>query len=339
MVYHALPGLYPRDSAGYFIIWQGHRGVDIFFAISGFLITTRLLAEVREQGVVSLKSFYIRRFFRILPPLLLYLGVLAALAAIGLVAVSTWEWLGCCFFFRNYLPEPDVRGWYTAHVWSLSVEEHFYLLWPPLLVLCGRGRVRYAVAAAVFAVPIWRYFDQRFQILSPFGVGRTDMRIDALLWASIVAMLVEPPAVRDFLTKWMTPWLWLGVCIVIVVVAFTEPPLGLTTMAFLMPWILVGTIARPTALPSRVLEWRWLTWVGRLSYSLYLWQQLAISPVWVRVGLLSPETFWFWSFALHFSATFACAVVSYYLLERPLVRWGNGLAARVKLTDKVAMVS
>ena len=143
-------------------------------------------------------------------------------------------------------------------------------------------------------------------------------------------MFFAVPRVRDFVTKWLSPWLWLSICAALVAVAFTEPPLGLTLMAFLMPWAIVGTIVRPESLPARLLEWSWLTWIGRLSYSLYLWQQVTISPLWARVGLVSPKSFWLWQVALSFSAAFGCAIGSYYLVERPLVRWGHRLAVRVK---------
>lgn len=118
----------------------GPNGVSLFFAISGFLICSRLLEEEGAFGRISLRGFYIRRACRILPPALFYLIVIAVLSVCGLIVVSPGEWFGSAFFFRNYLPGDWIsRGWggYTVHYWSLAVEEHFYLLWPAALVLLG----------------------------------------------------------------------------------------------------------------------------------------------------------------------------------------------------------
>ena len=120
----------------------GPNGVSLFFAISGFLICSRLLEEENATGKISLRGFYIRRASRIVPAALTYLLVIGLLGFAGYILVSPWDWWSSVLFFRNYLP-PDMisRGWggYTMHYWSLAVEEHFYLLWPGLLVFVGRG--------------------------------------------------------------------------------------------------------------------------------------------------------------------------------------------------------
>ena len=121
----------------------GLHGVNLFFALSGFLITSRLLEEWRVTGAISLRGFYIRRAFRILPAALLVLAATATLGLVGLIPVSRMEVLGAVFFFRNYLPGasyPDATGFFTEHYWSLAVEEHFYLAWPALLLLTLRKR-------------------------------------------------------------------------------------------------------------------------------------------------------------------------------------------------------
>lgn len=101
----------------------GTWGVPVFFGLSGVLITKLLLEEFDRTGKMSLKSFYIRRAFRILPPVFVFIAVVAAL---GLLA-SGMEAASGLFFFRNYLPN-SLGGIYTGHLWSLAVEEHFYLI-------------------------------------------------------------------------------------------------------------------------------------------------------------------------------------------------------------------
>jgi peptidoglycan/LPS O-acetylase OafA/YrhL len=115
----------------------GPNGVSLFFAISGFLICSRLLEEKRAFGQISLRGFYIRRACRILPPAMFYLLVIGALSLCGLIIVSPGEWWSSALFFRNYLPGDRIsRGWggYTIHYWSLAVEETFLFL-----VACGVG--------------------------------------------------------------------------------------------------------------------------------------------------------------------------------------------------------
>src|SRR5262249_8893736 len=107
------------------VIQVGHRGVDVFFAVSGFLICSRLIREREKSGRTDLKAFYVRRAFRILPPFLVYLGVIAVLAAAGLIAVEGREFVASLLFVRNYIGPETGHGWYTGHLWSLSVEEHY----------------------------------------------------------------------------------------------------------------------------------------------------------------------------------------------------------------------
>ncbi len=118
----------------------------LFFAISGFLICTRLLVEEEAGGVVSLRSFYIRRVFRIIPAAYLYLLVIGVLAATGIITVKWRDLAIPGIFLSNYLV---VGSWFTGHFWSLALEEHFYLSWPPLLVRLGRSRAVWIASALV----------------------------------------------------------------------------------------------------------------------------------------------------------------------------------------------
>ncbi len=122
----------------------GAMGVHLFFAISGFLITNRLLED--RSG---LRAFYVRRAFRILPAAFLYLAVLFALGFVGgWIPLNAGQLWASAFFYRNYYVLPADQGWYTGHYWSLSVEEHFYLLWPALLLWLGTRRARWGRARA-----------------------------------------------------------------------------------------------------------------------------------------------------------------------------------------------
>jgi peptidoglycan/LPS O-acetylase OafA/YrhL len=312
--------------------WQklplGSLGVSIFFGLSGLLICTRLIEEHRQRGRISLRGFYVRRAFRIFPPAWAFLAALAVLTAAGVLAVHWSEFVGSLGFCRNYYPGDTVR-WYTGHFWSLAVEEHFYLFFPALLVCCGPRRALWISATLALAVAAWRGVDTRqhlFERLWPGAGGtyRTDLRLDGLLGGCCAALLLDryPTLFRRLLAPPVV------VLLVVGVLATMHPrvPFPHFWCSLLIPWFLAGTVLWPASALSRVLEWQPLRWVGRLSYSLYLWQQLWFVGAGNHLApALRPFQSWPWNFA----ALFGCAAASYYLLERPMIRLGHRLARPV----------
>jgi peptidoglycan/LPS O-acetylase OafA/YrhL len=116
----------------YLVLGNGGMGVSIFFVISGYLISTLLLREWEKKGTISLKSFYLRRAFRILPPLYVYILFLVVLGATGhLPGMNFREFITAVTFTRNYVPS---GLWAMEHLWSICLEEQFYLIWPSVLV-------------------------------------------------------------------------------------------------------------------------------------------------------------------------------------------------------------
>src|SRR5207249_7673280 len=104
-------------------------GVTVFFVISGFLITGLLMREQGRSGQISLKRFYLRRAFRILPAFYTYILLVMACGALGLVEIKKYDAVWAALFTADYREQP----WVLGHSWSLAVEEQFYLLWPPAL--------------------------------------------------------------------------------------------------------------------------------------------------------------------------------------------------------------
>ncbi len=147
-------GLWPNPTLRH-VLNEGSHGVDLFFAISGMLITRRLLQESRTTGRTSFGAFYLRRAFRILPAAAMYLSLISVVALAGKWTPSREELVASIFFFRNYVHGHVL----TEHLWSLAVEEHFYLLWPLMFVVVQRWRPRlsvYPIVAVAFVVALGR---------------------------------------------------------------------------------------------------------------------------------------------------------------------------------------
>lgn len=311
---------------------NGRLGVSVFFAISGFLITSLLIEEIQTRSL-SLRAFYIRRAFRILPPLLVVLAVFGALGLAGVIPIPAGKWFGSLAFMYNYTPGES--SWYLGHFWSLSVEEHFYLLWPIGLAVLGMARARRACVGIIVAVGVWRFVDLSLGLTADWSIhynDRTDTQVDGLLWGCLLALLFVNPAARATLARITTGWRYWGYLVALVVTQALDAPnafvhsLQLSIRPLLIVILVIGTVARPTRQVGRVLEAKPLRWLGRISYSLYLWQQLFL--VWDdfhadKLGRLQ-------TFPISVLAAVTMAVLSHRLIERPAIRLGRRLAGKVR---------
>ena len=322
-------------------ISSGTHGVNLFFAISGLLITSRLLEEWDTAGNVSLKRFYIRRGFRILPPALLYLACVALLGASGLLPVVREEFAAATLFYRNYLPAilgPGGAGFFTSHYWSLGVEEHFYLFWPALLLFAGRKRALPVAIVVALLVAVWRHFEawreiMLYNAIQPTYFARSDTRIDSIMWGVVAALALSRPDVRAFIERYLSTIVMLAVAALYGAIVYRYGTRPTFWEAMIVPVIVVGTVLRPHSIVGRVLENPVMRWIGRLSYSLYLWEFFFVYYPGV------PTTLGVWqTFPVNLIAAMACAAASYYLVERPLVRLGHRIAPAMP-RDKMARAS
>jgi peptidoglycan/LPS O-acetylase OafA/YrhL len=312
----------------------GNLGVDIFFVLSGYIITARLLMERDRSETIDLRSFYTRRAFRILPLVAVYLSVIYVLSMFLNTGVRASEMLGALFFFRNYQFAAHPGGIYTSHFWSLSIEEHFYLFWPLLLLKANKKRALWIAGAGAYACAIWRIWDHTFpggpisRLLPGVGEGfrsvRTDVRLDGLLLGSVLAILLARPTVREFIFRNFPKESPLVLAVVLMVL--NEPwarGYGTLTYYSLIAIIVGSTLIIKEGLAFKLLNSRLLIGLGTISYSIYVWQQLF---------LLHPESGTVLGIAGRFPLNLMCVFVvsslSYYLIERPLVRFGHRLSRR-----------
>jgi peptidoglycan/LPS O-acetylase OafA/YrhL len=308
----------------------GGIGVEIFFGISGLLICSRLLEEESRCGQISMKDFYVRRFFRILPAALFYLLLVAILATFQVIPVPAMDWFGSLFFFRNYLmlfeyvhKSPLAIHWYTGHFWSLSMEEHFYLVLPAILVSFKRKRLR-VLGGLALVVALWRSISAHFFHSNDQFTFRTDTHVDALLVPAMIAVALYPfmrnQAAKRYIPAWSFP-VFIGMAAFLLTV---RVPFSFTLRAVVIPLLILSTALHPHAVPGRILEFKPVRWIGWISYSLYLWQQLFFGARFVGSP---PGIAVLRQWPINLVALMVCATFSYYLLEKPFVRLGHKFAS------------
>jgi peptidoglycan/LPS O-acetylase OafA/YrhL len=327
----------------------GFVGVDVFFVISGFLITNLLLNEKAQNGGVSIARFYARRVRRILPAatLVVLATVFVSYNLLGFIAgnqiATDAKWtavfaanihfglLGTDYLGSQLPPSP------LQHMWSLGVEEQFYLLWPALflgLVLLGRGRrYRTALAAALTSLILvsfaWSVIETKsnatWAYFSPLS------RAWELALGALVAVLATVAArIRP---SWLTELLSLcgitGIVIsALVLNSSTAYPGSAVALPVISTALLIATgCANQRTLVGRALALRPMQWIGARSYSLYLWHWPFLTIAAEYLGKKPSVTQSAGLLLLALAAT----AVTYRLIENP-VRHARALAKHTGLT-------
>lgn len=302
-VAHHVPGLG-------ILVSYGQLGVHVFFCISGFLITSLLMTEHRASGRIDLGAFYIRRAFRILPA---YWAFLFAVMASGRFPCTTLDLRRAMLFVTDYLPV----SWCFGHTWSLSVEEQFYLVWPVTLLLAGERAALPIAAVLAVAAPIFRL------TAATNAISGLHYQIDSLMVGVLLALLRDRHG-RGWLRIYGGSLVAGASALFVVIVspvmtgmfAHRGLPLKLAPGESVWEALAIGSIVlwavhhAPTPV-GRALNWRPVRHLGLMSYSLYLWQQ----PFLFR-GLKDAGP---GRIAVHALAAFACAELSYFLVERPFM--------------------
>jgi peptidoglycan/LPS O-acetylase OafA/YrhL len=312
---------------------QGELGVSIFFVISGFLITHLLLRERRETGRISLRSFYIRRTLRILPPFYCYLAVIAVMTAFGIYRLPVTAFLNAMTFTWNINTHPGT--WVLGHIWSLSLEEQFYLFWPACIALFALRRNLKLGMIIICVTPVMRvvgYFI--FPELRDRLALSLPLRLDIFMFGCIIALVFERGLFPRVIRMVSQTWCLVAAGIYLFVVhpylaqryrgAF-ELPIGFTVQAACLSAVLIYTVRRPDSPVGILLNLRPVRHIGIISYSLYLWQQMFTGP-YTR------------HFALDMIAIVAAAEASYWLIERPSFRLRR-FFQRTRIPITQAMIS
>ena len=335
----------------------GWAGVDVFFVLSGFLITALLLEEWQRTGAISLRRFYLRRALRLLPALLVFLAVCWLFARTCLShrqeVLTRQGVLSALGYYANWriFRHPDVHDLLT-HTWSLSVEEQFYFLWPLALAVLlrlrlGRPALFGLVLAGAAGCAVLRAWFWQGSHAFPELYMRLATRADTLLIGCLTALLASwgllPRAGWGRALLRLAAWAalpYLG--LVLVYGRHTSDGWyygGYTLLAAACAVLVAALVSGPPRALAWLLEARPLVWLGRLSYSLYLWHYplcLVHGAYVARLGRLLgtpvPEVL---RLPLLYAAALLAAVLSFYLVEQPFLRLKNRWERRAGSTPAV----
>lgn len=320
----------------------GFIGVDVFFVLSGYLITRILLVEHSRSGAIRVADFYARRVRRLMPAVVLLVVVVVLREAVwgNLIETATRlkDSIATLFYVENWNLIQQADQYFEAslspsplrHAWSLSIEEQFYLFWPVLVIAVlavtrrrlGRSAALVIAGAAASAIAMALLFDPGLVTRAYYG---TDARVQQPLIGAALAFLVMRSGVEDRVpTK---AWLWPAIAsaslVAIVVLARLltgESPFyyagGSTVVAVLAVLLILALERAPSGWMSKAVGWNPLKQLGRISYGFYLWHWPII--LWLAI----PAGFGFWERRVvnvaQFALTLAVSITSFILVENPI---------------------
>lgn len=303
----------------------GGLGVYVFFVVSGFLITRLLLAEQKRTGRISLPKFYARRFLRLYPVLIVYTALVVATFAIRGQPINWLQPLSALGYFANFQYWNDNIAVMPFDIaWSLSVEEHFYALFPATLILLGCDPKKLVVAmisvmVACLGARIVVASAHPELLATHFFYFLTPFRLDSMAFGVVAAALCEIPQGRRLLQRAADPVPFAAACGLVAACLFFRDPFFRETLRYTLLGAALAVLMMSVLLRgdwrSALLNTPGLIWVGRLSYSLYLWHFLA-RPISNQMSVEGPA-----KIVLQFALAVSMATASYYFVERPVTRW------------------
>lgn len=327
VAHHAVIFAFPA-SAGRYKLWShlfevaGVLGVCIFFVISGFVITRLLIIEERDYGSISLRGFYTRRVFRILPVFYLFILLVCCTSGLGWTPVAPKSVILAALFLRSL--RFHGTDWFLGHSWSLSVEEQFYIVFPLFWVMSKPQR-KARLLLATFAIFLtwgalvpWGIFAKTFSGSAIIGFGCVN-------GGALLAVCEERArGVAGKVPHWAT--------LLVAVFLFARPvPYSRLTeslyglfIPFAVALLLMHTVVQK-GWASAALKTRGIQWVGLISYSAYLWQQLFTAPAGFYGSPKAANVF-----HLSLPLLILVAATSFYCIERPCVRLGRRLSANLQ---------
>ena len=319
---------------------NGWIGVDLFFVLSGFLITG-ILRRSRTEPFYW-RRFYIKRATRILPPLVL--GV--AVAALFWPHASLLGAAGYLLSLANCVDMTRFAIYPIGHLWSLSVEEHYYFFWPFAVLWMSKRQLQWLIGAIGVIVPLARLiFTYRLPPHDPYAIYLlTPFRIDGIAMGSMLALLLEEQSWQERLKRWsgaaavLTSVVYLALWTIVGHVNFfpqAYSPIfngaGYTLVALIAFFVIAYARLLPDAFPTRILRNRLLRKVGVISYGVYVYSWILL--VFLRRGF--PALSELQTGLLHVFIVIPAAAVLFKYYEQPITTWGKRRAALISGRTRV----
>ncbi len=330
---HAGATISPNFHQNYFLSTMGYMGVLFFFVISGYLITKLMLIEQGKKGQISIKKFYARRIIRIFPIFYVYILTVVLLKTFSFPDMYTSQatLLFAGFYIWNYkhfLVSPlstETNGnWYFGHLWSLSMEEQFYIFWPLLFRFTRANILKKIIITLVIAMPFIRVITYFLDVNSR---GQITMMLhtagDTILIGCLGALYENNERVKSILEKiFKKPILiFLGFFYLLILHPYLDDTIrgaySLTiglTLRNIVIMVLIFWSIQVDSWFSRFLNTKVMVQIGVISYSIYIWQQLFLSNISFSGQFKFP-----WNILILTAVAFA----SYYLLEKPIMNLKN----------------
>ncbi len=325
---------------GFEHIIPGGFGVTVFFFISGFLITRLLLAESDTKGQIGLKNFYLRRFVRLYPALIFMIfGSVLLYGLLGLGVPSMTQLAAGIFYFTNifqvsfqtYGGDMPVMPW--THLWSLAVEEHFYLIFPLVIVLCRKNWTRCAIilTAILITVPLWRSFIHFGTALpsSEYNYMMTDARFDSLAWGCLLSVLLHlKGSLKPFKPLLGIIPTALAVGAILASFIIRDDNFRYTIRfslqgAALFILVLNFYYLKALQFAIKICELKPLAWIGQISYALYLWHV----PIYFIIHHYMERNAG--SILLAVLLSFIISAISFYWVEKPFITLRKRFGAHI----------
>jgi len=297
----------------------GYLGVRMFFVISGFIIT-HLLLKKECNGGISIGQFWIRRSLRIFPSAYTYMLTILLASLIGLVAINGKDLVSAATYTINWRRDP---AWLLGHLWSLSVEEQFYLLWPLVMRSLGsRQRLNAALGVMIFS-PVLRCAILLFLPAETWRINYSFPTVaDALATGCALALLQDPLRKHlryaRFQRSAALPLLIAGSLLFSVLSTKLNMLIGMTLLNTSIALTIDWCIQNHRSVIGRILNNVVLVQIGLMSYSIYLWQQPFLNR---------QAAAWFNAFPQNIACALTVAAISYFLIEKPFMASGKYSAA------------
>lgn len=305
------------------VLSAGQTGVDIFFVLSGFLITTLLIREHKRTRKTAIGPFYFRRCVRILPAYFTFLATVFILEKIGPQQLTQQDWLGALTYTTNFLSDPS---WRLGHLWSLSIEEHFYLVWPFAFAFVSpqkRWQLPVACIGLSILVRVLCYvqFPESAWMCNRWTFTRCNaISIGCLL--SLLAFSKTGCLWTHRLGSAFHPAIYAAVLVASVALSRLYYAYAIITAPVINGLLIAGLIwsclLRQDCRSVRWLDHKYLRMIGIRSYSIYLWQQLVLAPGSQCIGD---------SLILTMAAIALMAEASWLLVELPMLRWKQAVSS------------